>query len=136
MIMRDFNRFQVFCHTHKNKYEYLAFKGAFERVESYTDYNREGHYMQLFYAIYEFFTQHPEFISRAGVPAFEISKDGAFFDAWDEFIHDDGNDADGFMTESLRKNLSPACAGHREGGGGWSPIAKILFPMVAVYMEQ
>lgn len=132
--MRDFGKFQIFCHVNKKKYQYLAFKGAFERVEDYTEYNREGHYMQLFYAIFDFFTLYPELIPRAGVPAFDISDDDAFFDAWYDFIHDDENDADGFSTESLRKNLSPACAGHRQGGGGWSPIAKILFPTVAVYM--
>ncbi len=133
--MRDFRKFQLFCHANKNRYEYLAFKGAFERVESYRDYNREGHYMQLFYAVFDFFNLHPALISRAGVPAFDISDDAEFFDAWFDFIHDDANDANGFITESLRKNLSPACAGHRQGGGGWSPIAKILFPAVAVYMK-
>lgn len=133
--MRDFETFRTFCHANKGKYEYLAFKGAFERVENYTDHNREGHYMQLFYAVYDFFEQNPEFISRAGVPAFDISDDADFFDAWYDFIHDDTNDTLDFSTESLRKNLSPACAGDRQGGGGWSPIAKILFPTVAVYMS-
>lgn len=132
--MRDFQKFQTFCHANKNKYKYLSFKGAFERVENYRDYNREGHFMQLFYAIYDFFEQYPELISRAGTPAFEVSSDGDFSAKWYDFIHDDGNDADGFSTESLRKNLSYACAGDRQGGGGWSPIAKILFPTVAVYM--
>lgn len=133
--MRDFKEFQAFCYANRNKYEYLAFKGAFDRVESYQEYNRNGHYMQLFYAIYDFFASNPMLISRAGIPAFDISEDPVLFDAWNDFIHDDTNDADGFSTESLRKNLSPACAGHRYGGGGWSPIAKILFPTIAVYMN-
>ena len=131
--MRDFEKFVTFCYVNKNKYEYRSFKGAFERVEQFRDYNREGHFMQLFYAIYDFFDQHPRLISRAGTPAFEVSDDKTFFTAWNRFIHDDRNDADGFSTESLRKNLSSACAGDRQGGGGWSPIAKILFPTVAVY---
>ncbi len=133
--MRDFKQFQAFCCGNRNKYEYLAFKGAFDRVESYREYNRNGHYMQLFYAIYDFFVSNPTLISRAGTPAFDISEDPVLFDAWSNFIHDDTNDADGFFTESLRKNLSPACAGHRHGGGGWSPIAKILFPTIAIYMN-
>lgn len=133
--MRDFEEFRTFCHANKNRYEYLAFKGAFERVENFRDYNREGHFMQLFYAIYDFFAQYPRLISQAGTPAFEISNDGAFFTAWYNFIHDDRNDTDEFSTESLRKNLSAACAGDRQGGGGWSPIAKILFPVVAVYIS-
>lgn len=134
--MRNFEKFWTFCSKNKNKYEYLTFKGAFERVEDFRDYNREGHYMQLFYAIYDFFHQHPELISQAGAPAFEVSDDDVFFNAWDEFIHDGRNDTDEFSTDSLQKNLSYACAGDRQGGGGWSPIAKILFPTVAVYMVQ
>ncbi len=134
--MRDFRRFQEFCSRNKDAYEYLAFKGAFERVENYGEYNREGHYMQLFYAIYDFFTRFPMFIAQAGAPAFDISGNIAFFQAWYDFIQDDANDNDGFYTESLRKNLSPACGGSRQGGGGWSPIAKILFPTVAVYMSR
>lgn len=135
-MIRDFKTFWTFCGENKNKYEYLTFKGAFERVEDFRDYNREGHYMQLFYAIYDFFHQHPELISQAGAPAFEVSDDDVFFNAWDEFIHDGRNDTDEFSTDSLQKNLSSACAGDRQGGGGWSPIAKILFPTVAVYMAQ
>lgn len=133
--MRDFRQFQEFCYANRNEYKYLAFKGAFDRVESYQDYNRNGHYTQLFYAIYDFFTFNPDLISRAGLPVFDIIDDPSFYDAWSRFIHDDANDADGFITDSLRKNLSPACGGHRHGGGGWSPIAKILFPTVAIYMN-
>lgn len=133
--MRDFEEFRTFCHANKNRYEYLSFKGTFERVENFRDYNREGHYMQLFYAIYDFFDRYPGLISRTGTPAFEVSDDDAFFTAWWNFIHDGRNDTSEFSTESLRKNLSPACAGDRQGGGGWSPIAKILFPAVAVYIS-
>lgn len=132
--MRDFRRFQAFCYGNRNEYKFLAFKGAFDRIESYQDYNRNGHYMQLFYAIYDFFSANPTLISEAGYPAFEVANNPAFFDTWCDFINDDDNDNDGFTTDSLRKNLSPACGGHRHGGGGWSPIAKILFPVVAVYM--
>jgi len=70
------------------------------------------------------------------VPPFEISNDSLLFDAWEGFINDDYNDAEGYTTESLRINLSPACGGCRSGGGGWSPIAKIMFPTVAVYMRN
>ena len=134
--MRDFRQFQMFCYANRNEYKFLAFRGAFDRVESYQEYNRNGHYMQLFYAIYDFYSANPTLISRAGIPAFEIADNQAFFNEWNNFIHDDDNDADGFTTDSLRKNLSPACAGHRQGGGGWSPIAKILFPTVASYMLE
>ncbi len=133
--MRDFRQFQAFCYANRNEYRFLAFKGAFDRIESYQDYNRNGHYMQLFYAIYDFFSVNPRFISDAGFPAFEVTDNPNFFNAWCDFINDDNNDDDGFTTDSLRKNLSPACGGHRHGGGGWSPIAKILFPVVAVYMN-
>lgn len=132
--MRDFKHFQDFCSANKNKYEYLAYKGAFERIEDYQEYQRNGHYMQLFYAIYDFYTTNRLLISRARVPAFDISNDTQFYDEWSDFISDSRNDADGFSTDSLRKNLSPACAGQRRGGGGWSPIAKIMFSSVAAYI--
>ncbi len=134
--MRNFRQFQTFCYTNRNEYRFLAFKGAFDRVASYREYNRNGHYKQLFYAIYDFYSANPTLISRAGVPAFEIMDNPVFFEAWDNFIHNDNNDADGFNTDSLKKNLSLACGGHRQGGGGWSPIAKVLFPTVAVYMLE
>ena len=133
--MRDFNRFQAFCYSNSNEYKYLAFKGAFDRVENFQDHQREGHYMQLFYAIFDFYNTNPDLIPLAGVPAFDISANPVFFDAWCDFIDDDTNDEDGFTTASLKRNLSPSCGGNRHGGGGWSPIAKVLFPTVAVYMK-
>ena len=91
--------------------------------------------MQLFYAIFDFYNTNPDLIPLAGVPAFDISANPVFFDAWCDFIDDDTNDEDGFTTASLKRNLSPSCGGNRHGGGGWSPIAKVLFPTVAVYMK-
>ena len=132
--MRNFEAFLDFCHDNIGNYHYLAFDGSFERILNYPRHNRQGHYIQLFYAIYDFYSLRPEFISQAGIPAFDIRENQIFFDRWYDFIHDESNDAIGFSTESLRKNLSSACGGHRVGGGAWSPIAKILFPTVAIYM--
>lgn len=132
--MRDFRLFQQFCYAHRGDYNYLAFKGAFDRVEQYREYNRNGHFIQLFYSIYDFFCENPDFLNRVDVPPFEISDDYSLLKAWENFIENDNNDAEGFTTESLRKNLSPSCGGYRHGGGGWSPIAKIMFPTVAIYM--
>lgn len=76
--MRDFKQLQGFCHVHRNDYKFLPFKGAFDRIENYQDYNRNGHYMQLFYAIYDFFSAYPWLAPEAGVPAFEVSENSFF----------------------------------------------------------
>lgn len=39
--MRDFEEFLAFCHANKNRYEYLAFKGAFGTTQLFEQVGKQ-----------------------------------------------------------------------------------------------
>lgn len=133
-MMRDFNELLAYCSRNMN-YDNMAYNEGFARVLDYESHNREGHYTQLFYATYDFLNSNRGFIVQIGPPPFDIQSNPNIFNAWSIFINNPSLSTTGYNMNSIISNLSPSCGGTRIGGGGWSPIAKIMFSVVAKYLS-
>ncbi len=139
--MRDFNQLLTYCHSLRNDksgraFYNSAYMDAFKRIENYTGHNHNGHFQQLFYAVFDFLTENRDLIDEVTSPPFEINEYEYFFEQWCDFINDTSNSTGEYDMESLVKNLPSKCGGVRQGGGGWSPTLKIMFPAVARYLTD
>lgn len=138
--MRDFESCLLFCHVSqreasRNRFYNSAYMDAFYRVEHYENNNQNGHFKQLFYAIFDFLTEHPNMISQITTPPFEISSHPLLLSRWSSFLLDEANSTRDYDVILLAEKLPNSCGGVLSGGGGWSPTLKILFPVVAKYLD-
>lgn len=139
--MRNFDHFLTYCHVSqreasRKRFYDSAYMDAFKRVENYEDNYQSGHFQQLFYATYDFLTANRSLISQISTPPFEISSNRIVFNAWSNFLMDTVNSTGEYDVRLLSEKLPNSCGGTLYGGGGWSPTLKIMFPVVAKYINN
>lgn len=139
--MRDFNQFLTYCHIGANRrdrqrFDDSSYIDAFERVENYRNNNQTGHFEQLFYAIYDFLSLNSDLVSKISTPPFEVSDNKTVFDKWAYYLNDTSNSTSEYDITLLAEKLPASCGGTLSGGGGWSPTLKMMFPVVAKYINE
>jgi len=99
--------------------------------------NRSGHIRQAFYVAFHFLIENRgeiDLIPQSDIP-FEL-KESQLVRKWDDFLNEhDGLDYEEYSFDSLKKNLPPSLGGNREGGGAWGYPLKVVFPLVAKFID-
>lgn len=98
--------------------------------------NRSGHLKQAFFAVYHFFSENRgEIVLVPQIDERYDLQNSPLFKKWLQFLNEHEGDYGPYSFESIKNALPQSLGGDLEGGGGWGPPLKIVFPLVAKFIR-
>lgn len=91
-------------------------------------------YQLIFYALYDFYLEHPSLQVRAKNPEFKIYKDYLFYQAWSSFLKG-GAEGREYDPQEIWENTTGACGGVKPSSPSWNQAVMQMTGLVAEYMD-